>query len=151
MEARIGDDGVTASYLSATSPGEQVSMIDEWLAEHPRGVMYLEVKRDHSRSWRERRKAADWRPEFMRVGVADDWAAAEYVLGGTEHIAPIIHATFNAEPTPDAPAVPYGYDRFFPPYTVVPLAQVRQLMIDFVLTGQWSHAVPWRDHETMVA
>jgi hypothetical protein len=151
IEARIGGDGVTAPYLTATHPADKVSMIDNWLAEHPDDVMYLEVKQDDPRSWRERWDDWDAPREFMRVGVAGEWAAAEYVLGGTEHAAPVIHATFNLTPPPDAPHVPYGYGRFFPVDTVVPLAQVRQLMLDFVLTGEWSHAALWRDHETMVA
>src|ERR1043165_7161438 len=83
MEARIGEDGTTAPYLSAKTRSDKIAMIDRWLAEHPNDVMYLEVKRDDSISWRDRKKAPGWMPDFMRVGVAGEWAAAEHVRSGT--------------------------------------------------------------------
>ena len=148
IEARIGGDGLTAPYLSASDPIDQVAMIDRWLVDHD--LMYLEIKRDDPRSWFDYLSSAR-RRVFMRVGVVGDRAAAEYVRGGLECADPVVCATFNVAPPSDDPQVPYGYGRHFPSDTVVPLAEVRQLMIDFVTTGEWSHAVPWREHEHLVA
>jgi len=91
--------------------------------------------------------------EFMRVGVAGDVAAAEYVrfrLDGTEQT---FFATHNPSPTSDQPRVLYDdcVPTYFPPETVIPLATVRQLMRDFALRGEWSHVTVWLAHEDMVA
>ncbi|HEX3781873.1 MAG TPA: Imm1 family immunity protein [Pseudonocardiaceae bacterium] len=152
IEVCIGGDGITAPRLTAVSLADRVAMVDRYLAEHDNEVMYLEIKRDE-RSWE------DWmsnrRPigfiQFMRVGVTGDRAAAEYVYNSLTSASHVIHATFNAKPPLAKACVPYGYDRYFPPETVISLAEVRQLMIDFVTTGEWSHVTLWRDHENLVA
>jgi hypothetical protein len=147
IEARIGGDGIAADYLTAATPADKVAMVDQWLADHD--VMFMEVKRDDSRSWEQRREQ-DQVVEFMRVGVAGDRAAAEYVRNDLMSTDRTIYATFNATPTAGL-RVPYGYGHDFPAQTVVSLAEVRQLMIDFALTGQWSSAVPWRSHDYLLA
>jgi Immunity protein Imm1 len=147
IEARIGGDGITADCLTAATPADKGAMIDQWLASHD--VMFMEVKRDDPRSWEERREQ-DQVVEFMRVGVAGDRAAAEYVRNDLTSADRTIYATFNATPTA-GPRVPYGYGHDFPPDTVVSLAEVRQLMIDFAVTGQWSNAAPRRSHDYLVA
>ncbi|HEX9338740.1 MAG TPA: Imm1 family immunity protein [Pseudonocardiaceae bacterium] len=150
-EARIGGGGLTSPHLTAATDAERVAMVDRYLAEHPNGVMLLELKYDDSRSWREQMRDVDHR-EYMQVGVADDYAAAQFVRLGLKHPNPVIHATHNPHPLPSAPRVPYDQELswYFPAENVISQAEVRQLMIDFVLTGEWSHAVPWRDHENMV-
>lgn len=143
---------MTSPHSTATTNAGKVAMIDRYLAEHPNGVMLLELKHDDSRSWREQMRDIDHR-EYMQVGVAGDHAAAQFVRLGLRHPNPIIHATHNPNPSPDAPRVPYDPDLswYFPAENVISLAEVCQLMIDFVLTGEWSDAAPWRDHEHLVA
>ena len=148
IEARIGGDGITADYLTATAPTDKIGIIDQWLANHD--VMFIEVKRDDPRSWEERREQ-DHVVEFMRVGVAGDRAAAEYVRNDLTSTDRTIYATFNAAPSSTDPRVPYGYGHHFPADAVVSLAEVRQLMIDFSMTGEWSNAAPWRSHEYLLA
>jgi hypothetical protein len=151
-EARIGGDGVSAPYLTATADTDRVAMIDRYLAEHPDDVMFLEFKRDDSCSWRDHMRNLDHR-EYMQVGVARDHAAAQFVRLGLKHPNPVIHATFNANPAPGAPRVPYDRELawYFPAENVIALTEVRRLMVDFVLTGEWSHASPWRDRDDLVA
>jgi hypothetical protein len=148
IEARIGGDGITADHLFATTPAEKVAMIDQWLAGHD--VMFMEVKRDDPRSWEEWREQ-DQVVEFMRIGTAGDHAAAEYVRNDLTSTDRTIYATFNATPPSADPRVPYGYGHNFPADTVVSLAEVRQLMIDFAVTGEWSSAAPWHSHEYLLA
>jgi hypothetical protein len=112
--------------------------------------VYVEVKRDDPRSWEDHMADPDYR-EFLHVGVAGDRAAAEYVRGGFKCSDPVIHTTVNDTPLPDEPRVPYGDGRYFPANTVVPLAQVRQLMINFALRGEWSTGVPKQQHDHLVA
>jgi hypothetical protein len=147
IEARIGGDGLTASFRDASDPASQVAMIDEWLTDHD--LMYLEVKRDDPRSWTEAMTDPDHR-EFMRVGVASDWAAAEYVRGGLACPRPVVRATFSDGGSKRDVAVPYGERRCFPADAVISLAAVRQLMIDFVTTGEWAHRELWREHDHLV-
>ncbi|HEY3748501.1 MAG TPA: Imm1 family immunity protein [Pseudonocardiaceae bacterium] len=149
---RIGGGGMTSPHLTATTNADRVAMIDRYLAGHPNGVMLLELKHDDSRSWREQMRDIDHR-EYMQVGVAGDRAAAQFVRLGLRHPNPIVHATHNSHPLPDAPRVPYDPELswYFPAENVISLAEVRQLMVDFVLTGEWSDAAPWRDHEHLVA
>lgn len=90
--------------------------------------------------------------EFMRVGVMGQLGAAEYAtlrLGSGEQT---VCATHNPNPPADQPSVLYddGVPQYFPPTTVVPLADVRSLMIDFALIGHWSEAVCWKDHDNLV-
>jgi hypothetical protein len=40
---------------------------------------------------------------------------------------------------------------YFPAENVISRAEVRQLMIDFVLTGDWAHANLWRSQDNLVA
>jgi hypothetical protein len=40
---------------------------------------------------------------------------------------------------------------YFPAENVVSRTEVHQLMVDFVLTGEWSHASLWRSQEHLVA
>lgn len=151
IEARIGGDGTTVARLSASEADDKVAMIDRYLSEHPNGVMFVEVKRDDLRSWE------DWKDdltcvEYMQVGVSGDRAAAQYSRGGlTGHH--VVHATFNPAPFPMAPDVPYDevLHWTFPPETVISLGEVRQLMIDFVTTGEWAHRELWREHDHLVA
>ncbi|HEX4703247.1 MAG TPA: hypothetical protein VH352_14050 [Pseudonocardiaceae bacterium] len=150
-QARIGGNGVTAPYLTATAEADRVAMIDRYLAEHPNDVMFLELKRDDSCSWREHMRNLDHR-EYMQVGVAGDYAATQLVRFGLKHPNPIIHATYTLHPPAGTPRVPYDPELswFFPAENVVSMADVRKLMVDFVLTGEWSHVALWRDQENLV-
>lgn len=123
-------------------------MVDEWLVDH--NLMYLEVKRDDSRSWTDVLSDPDHR-EFMRVGVAGDRAAAEYVRGGLACTAAVVRATSGKGSAGGDALVPYSEGRHFPAETVISLAEVRQLMIDFVTTGEWAHRELWREHDHLVA
>jgi hypothetical protein len=152
IDARIGGNGTTVSRLTATHPDDRVAMIDRYLAAYQDRVIFLEVKRDDPRSWDEWTADSDL-IEFMQVGIAGDYAAAQYSRGGLRCADPIVHATYNPRPRPDAPRVPYDPELswYFPAVNVISLAEVRQLMLDFALTGEWSHAAPWRDQENLVA
>lgn len=123
-------------------------MVDDWLADHD--LMYLEVKRDDPRPWAEVMTDPDCR-EFMRVGVAGDRAAAEYVCGGLACARPEVRVTFNGRTTSDGPVVPYCEGRHFPADAVISLGEVRQLMIDFVTTGEWAHRELWRQRDHLAA
>lgn len=114
--------------------------------------MFIEVKRDDPRSWEEWKADAD-HIEYMHIGVADDRAAAQYVRGGFRCPDPIVYATANPAPSPDDARVPYDevLGWCFPAETVVSLDEVRQLMIDFAVRGEWSGAVPWQVHDHLVA
>ena len=65
----------------------------------------------------------------------------------------VVHATFNPSPFPEPSVVPYDevLHWTFPAETVIWLADVRQLMIDFVTTGAWAHPELWREHDHLVA
>ena len=150
IEARIGGDGTTVARLSASEFGDKVAMIDRYLAEHPNGVMFVEVKRDDVRSW------DDWKDdptyiEYMQVGVSGDRAAAQYSRGRLigEHV---VQATFNPSSVQEPSDVPYDevLHWTFPAETVISLVEVRQLMIDFVTTGQWAHRELWREQDHLV-
>jgi hypothetical protein len=143
---------MTSHHLTATTAADRVAMIDRYLAEHPNGVLLVELKHDDSRSWREQMRDIDHR-EYMQVGVAGEHAAAQFVRLGLKHPGPVVHATYNPQPRTDAPRVPYDPELswYFPAVNVISLAEVRQLMLDFALTGEWSHAAPWRDQENLVA
>jgi hypothetical protein len=147
IEARIGGDGLGAPYLAASDAAGQLAMIDDWLVDHD--LMYLEVKRDDPRSWSEFMTDPEYR-EFMRVGVAGDWAAAEYVRGGLSCPRPEVRVTSSGRVTASDDTVRYGDGRYFPAGTVISLAEVRQLMIDFVTTGDWAHQELWRQREHLV-
>jgi hypothetical protein len=151
IDARIGGNGVSSPRLTAISPDDKVAMIDRYLAEHPNGIMFLEVKRDDPRSWDEWQDDLD-HIEFMQVGIAGDYAAAQYSRGGLRCAEPIVHATHSPHPVPAAPRVPYDSDLswYFPVENVISLAEVRQLMVDFVVGGEWSHPALWRSHEHLV-
>lgn len=150
-EARIGGNGVSAPYLTARTEADRVAMIDRYLAEHPSDPMFLELKRDDSRSWREHMRDLDHR-DYMQASIVGDYAAAQYCRFGLKCANPIVHATINPHPLPDAPRIPYDpqLSWYFPAENVISRAEVRQLMIDFVLTGDWSHASLWRDQEDLV-
>ncbi len=153
VEARIGGNGVSAPYLTARAEADRVAMIDRFLAEHPnRSLVFLELEQDDSLSWREHMRDMDHR-EYMQVGVVGDHAAAQYCRFGRKCADPIVHATVNPQPLPGAPRIPYDPELswYFPAENVISRAEVRQLMIDFVLTGDWSHASLWRDQEDLVA
>jgi hypothetical protein len=141
IEARIGGDGVSAAHLTAQSPADRVDMIDRWLVDHD--LMFFEVNRDDSHPWEIRVFDRDV-VEFLPVGVAGDRGAAEYVRNDLTSADHTIRATFTTEPLPAEPRVPYGDGLYFPAETVVPLAEVRQLMVHFVLTGEWSPSVRWK-------
>lgn len=147
IEARIGGDGVSAPYLAASDPAARLAIVDEWLVDHD--LMFLEVKRDDPRPWDEFMSDPNLR-EFMRVGVAGDRAAAEYVSGGFACTRPEVRVTSCDRTVGSDSAVPYGDGRYFPADTVISLAEVRQLMIDFVTTGEWVHEELWCRREYMV-
>jgi hypothetical protein len=151
IEARIGGDGTTVARLSATEHGDKVAMIDEYLAEHPNGVLFVEVKRDDTRSWEIWKDDLD-HIEFMQVGVFGDHAAAQYLCGGAGRTDRVILATFNPRPFPGASNVPYDevLHWTFPAEAVLRLAEVRELMIDFVTTGEWAHRGLWRVRANLV-
>ena len=154
IEARIGGDGTTVERLSASASDDKIdkiAMIDQYLAGHPNGVMFVEVKRDDVRSWEE------WKDdlghiEFMQVGVCGDRAAAQYLCSRLG-VGRVVHATFNPSPLPAPSDVPYDevLHWTFPRETVVSRAAVRELMIDFVTTGEWAHRELWREHDHLVA
>lgn len=150
-EARIGGDGLSAPYLTATTEADRVAMVDRYLAEYPDDPMFLEFKRDDSRTWQEHMRDLDHR-EYMQVGAAGDYAAAQLVRLGYKHPNPVIHATHNPHPMPDAPRAPYDkvLSWYFPAENVISLTEVRQLMVDFVLTGEWAHSALWRDQDDLV-
>ena len=129
-----------------------MAMIDRYLAEYPKDVIFLEVKRDDPRSWDEWYDDLD-HSEYMQVGIVGNYAAAQYSRFGFKCVDPIVHATVNPHPLPGAPRIPYDPELYwyFPAENVISRADVRQLMIDFVLTGQWSHAGLWRAQENLVA
>ncbi|TDQ04405.1 Imm1 family immunity protein [Labedaea rhizosphaerae] len=151
IEARVGGDGVTAPRLVSTSAADSAAMIDRFLADHPEGVMFVEVKRDDPRSWDE------WKDdlediEYMHVGMAGDWAAAQYVRGGFRAKLDIasVRATHNR--TPKTEPVPYDevLKWYFPPETVISREQVRRLMIHYATTGEWLDEIPSRNHDYLV-
>ena len=148
---RIGGEGISSPRFTATGPDERVALVDRYLVEHPGGVIILELKRD-DRSWDAWKRDLD-HIEFMRVGIRGAFAAAEYVRAGLRCAHPVVTATHNPTPAPDHPRVPYDscVPLLFPLDAVLPLHQVRQLMIDFALRGEWSVDVPWRTHDHMVA
>jgi hypothetical protein len=152
IDARIGGNGTTVPHLTATRQDDRAAMVDRYLAEHRDRVIFLEVKRDDPRPWDEWKADSDL-IEFMQVGIASGYAAAQHSRAGFKCADPIIHATHNPHPPSDAPRVPYDPELswYFPAENVISLAEVRQLMVDFVLTGEWSDAAPWRDHEHLVA
>jgi len=141
---RVGGDGVSSSRFMAVGAGERVALVGRYLAEHPNGVIILEVKRD-DRPWDSWKRDLD-SIEFMRVGVNGAVGAAEYLRAGLRCTDPVVRATHNSAPSADLPRVPYDscVSRFFPPDTVLPVDQVRQLVIDFAVRGEWSTAAPWR-------
>jgi hypothetical protein len=153
IDARIGGNGVSSPRLVATAAADRVAMIGRYLAEHPdRTIVFLEVKRDDPRSW------AEWKDdldliEYMQVGIVGDYAAAQYSRGGFSCADPIVHATYNPHPRPEAPRIPYDPELswYFPAENVVSRAEVHQLMVDFVLTGDWSHTSLWRSQQHLVA
>ncbi len=151
IDARIGGTGTTVPRLTATNPDDRIAMIDHYLAEHPDGVIFVEVKRDDPRPWDEWKADPDL-IEFMQVGIVGDYAAAQYSRGGFKCTDPIVHATYHQHPQPDAPRIPYDPELswYFPAENVISLAEVRQLMVDFVRTGEWSHDALWRNRENLV-
>ena len=126
-------------------------MIDSYLAEHPDGSMYVEVKRDDPRSWQEWKDDLD-DIEYLQVGMAGEWAAAQHVRSGFRSTLEIrgVRATFAA--TPRAEPVPYDPELkwYFPPETVISREQVRRLMVHYATTGEWLDDIPFRDHEYLV-
>jgi len=152
IDARIGGMGISSPRLTATAEADRVAMIDRYLAEFPNDVMFVEVKRDDPRSWDEWYDDLD-HFEYMQVGIVGNYAAAQYSRSGFKCADPIVHATYNPHARPEAPRIPYDPELswYFPAENVVSRADVRQLMIDFVLTGDWSHASLWRDQEDLVA
>lgn len=154
IEFRIGGGGESSRKFIAADPDDRVKAIYQCLTKLDEPVMFLEVKRD-VRSWQE------WKDnigsfEFMRVGVSGDYAAAEYVRGGFRSGQLVLdeaRATFSPAPSASQPRVVYDacVPTYFPPDTVVPFSEVRQLMIDFALRGEWSDAAPWHAHNRMVA
>ncbi|MEU6261728.1 Imm1 family immunity protein [Saccharopolyspora shandongensis] len=83
--------------------------------------------------------------EFMRVGITDTFAAAEYLSWTLSTGDQTIYATHN--PASATPPPPVLYDscvpQYFPAETVVALDQVRQLMIGFALQGTWPAVDFW--------
>ncbi len=152
IEARIGGDGTTVARLSANATDDQIAVIDQYLAEHPNGVLFVEVKRDDARTWDAWKDDLD-HIEFMQVGVSGDHAAAQYLRGGAACADRVVRATFNPAPFSGPPEVPYDevLHWTFPAETVIRLADVRQLMIDYVTTGEWAHEDLWRQHEHLIA
>ncbi len=144
---RIGGEGVSSPRFTAVSSDERVALIDRYLADHRNDVIILELKRD-DRSWDDWKRDLD-HIEFMRVGRAGMFGAAEYVRGGIQCGEPVIRATHNPTPSNGQPCVPYDLcvPRYFPVDTVIPIHQVRRLMLDFALQGEWSTAVSWRSHD----
>lgn len=132
-------------------------MIDRYLAEHPDDVMILEVRADGER-WRDdyapREALHALRegrlPGFLQVGVHGHVAAAR-LWGNNDEI----RATYNPNPASDQPAVVYDdHTRsYFVPEAVLPLPDVRRLMIHYALTGTWLDSVSSRlyDHNPYIA
>lgn len=147
-EARIHGGGAASPRFTARTEDERVQMIDRYLAEHPDDVMILEVKADGER-WRDdlaprealRALRAGRLPGFLQVGVHGDVAAAR-LWGNNDEI----RATYTPSPARDRPPVFYDdHTRsYFLPEAVVPLAEVRQLMIHYAHTGEWLESVSSR-------
>ncbi len=164
---RIAGGGISSSRYAANTVGERRALIDRELdrlsAAGLGDVMYLEIDRAGDEfavldRYRGVVRIPDDRSvpeliEFMRVGVAGDHGAAEYVRFRLDGDEQTIYATHNPNPARGQPRVLYDacVPTYFPPNTVVPLETVRQLMLDFALHGEWLHATAWRAHEHMVA
>src|SRR6266571_5225361 len=144
---RIAGGGISSSRYAANTVGERRALIDRAgdefaVLDRYRGVVRIPDDR-----------SVPELIEFMRVGVAGDHGAAEYVRFRLDGDEQTIYATHNPNPTRGQPRVLYDacVPTYFPPNTVVPLETVRQLMLDFALHGEWLHATAWRAHEHMVA
>ena len=158
---RIGGEGRASARPTATDADGRLALVDRELdrVAAQGGVLILEIDRDgdsFARLDRFRHGGADaCEPpydqstiDFLRVGVAGAVGAAEY--WGNDGIL----ATHNPRPS-EADRHRVLYDTcvplHFPPETVVPLAEIRQLMRDYALSGEWSPAVPNRAHDDLVA
>jgi hypothetical protein len=152
IDARIGGMGISSPRLTSTAEADRVPMIDRYLAEYPNDVMFLEVKRDDARSWDEWYDDLD-HFEYMQVGIVGNYATAQYSRSGFKCADPIVRVTYNPHPRPEAPRIPYDPELswYFPAENVISRVEVRQLMVDFVLTGDWSHTSLWRDQDNLVA
>jgi hypothetical protein len=144
--------GVRPPRAPAVTLQDRVRLIDAVLAEGS-GPIFLEVKRD-DRPWEAWEADRDSR-EFLRVGLADGWGAAEYVhgppvrngrvvLGGSSSW--IVRETVNPASTGEEPGVLSDecVPTFFPPDAVLPLDQIREVMIEFALHGTLANSIPWR-------
>jgi hypothetical protein len=146
---------------TVSDPEERLALVDrelERVVAQGGGVLILEIDRDGDRFARLDRfrhgQADPSEPpydvssiDFLRVGIAG-------TVGAAEHWGEAILATHNPRPSEsDRRRVPYDacVPLYFPPETVVPLAQVRQLMDDYALRGEWSPDVPGRVHGDLVA
>ncbi|TDP93648.1 Imm1 family immunity protein [Labedaea rhizosphaerae] len=162
---RIRGDVVDGERSTATADDSRIALVDHYLGElsaRPRGgVVFLELDRagDGFVGLDRYRHVVDGAPtetpeviEYVRVGVLGTLGAAEWVRlrVGSDELT--VCATDRADSVDDQPRVLYdgGVPYYFPPTTVVPLAQVRRLMVDFATTGQWSDAVPWKPHDQML-
>ena len=163
---RIAGGGISTPRYMANTADERRALIDrelDRLSAGQGGVIYLEIDRAGDQftvldRYRGAVRTADDGSvpeliEFMRVGVAGDYGATEYLRFRLDDDAQTVYATHNPNPTSGQPRVLYDacVPTYFPPSTVVPLETVRQLMLDFALHGEWSHPTAWRVHEHMVA
>jgi hypothetical protein len=161
---RIRGAVVDSERSTATADDSSVQLIDLYLGKlssRPRGgVVFLELDRggDGFAELDRYRHVVDGSPketpeliEYVRVGVLGDVGAAEWVRlrPGTDELT--VCATANADPRSEQ-RVLYdgGVPYYFPPSTVIALAQVRLLMIEYATTGQWSDAAPWQSHDEML-
>lgn len=152
-EVRI--NGLRPRRPPAAAPDARVALIDAVLADLDEGPVFLEIKHG-TRSWSEWENNRDYR-EFLRVGFAGQWGAAEYVRGprvvnGCVDIGPdrpwTVYRTANpSAPRTDLPRVKDDgcVPTFFPSSAVVPVEQIRDVMIEFALHGALSSRVQWRE------
>jgi hypothetical protein len=158
---RIGGEGRMSPRHTVSDLEERLALVDrelERVITQGGGVLILEVDRDgdgFARLDRFRHGQADPSEppydvssiDFLRVGIAD-------TVGAAEHWGRTILATHNPRPSEsDRHRVLYDacVALYFPSETVVPLAQVRQLMQGYALRGEWAPDVPGRVHDDLVA
>jgi hypothetical protein len=160
---RVGGEDLGSERFTAAAAGERIELIDRHLRDASRDpvgdVLYLEIDRadDGFATLDRYRTVVDGTPvetpeliEFMRVGVAGQFGAAEHVRFRPGSGEDTVRVTHNPRPGPGRPQVlsDTHVPSYFPAEAVLDLAAIRKLMIDFATTGEWSHATLWRTTST---
>ncbi|TDP93649.1 Imm1 family immunity protein [Labedaea rhizosphaerae] len=155
---RIGGDDVGSERgLTATTADERIALVDRLLRRasvDPIGdVIHLEIDRtgDGFAALDRYREVVDGSPveapeliEFMRVGVAGQFGAAEHVVNRLGSGQRAVRTTYNASPVQRQVLYDTHVPTYFRSEAVLPLDAIRALMIDFATTGEWSDSASWR-------